>query len=129
VFADWLIGPGQKSGRLSNYTAKPSRRYFRPPAMQATILTASARQLTSRSCKWSWSTIHVKLSPKLKMLLLRTVRGILRSKLTNKIDRCKFCWTWLRENGQNRCIAYATRSLTRWKEALTAVCICERFHL
>jgi hypothetical protein len=35
VFADWLIGPGQKSGRLSNYTAKPSRRYFRPPAMQA----------------------------------------------------------------------------------------------
>ena len=37
VFADWLIGPGQKSGRLSNYTAKPSRRYFRPPATQATL--------------------------------------------------------------------------------------------
>jgi hypothetical protein len=33
--SEWLIGPGQKSGRLSSYTAKPSRRYFRPPAMQA----------------------------------------------------------------------------------------------
>jgi hypothetical protein len=37
VFADWLMEQRQKVGGYQITLPNPSRRYFRPPAMQATL--------------------------------------------------------------------------------------------
>jgi hypothetical protein len=46
-----------KSGRLSNYTAKPSRRYFRPPAMRARPWDAHMLFLDT-VMQYDWQVLH-----------------------------------------------------------------------
>ncbi|CAB3986500.1 Transposon Tf2-9 poly [Paramuricea clavata] len=107
-------------------------------------LTAPLRELTTKSCKWSWSTMHEKAFTKVKNAIASDCTMAFYdpnrpTKLTVDASPVGLgaVLAQTQENGQDRCIAYASRSLTpveaRYsqteKEALAAVWGCEHFHL
>ncbi|CAB4007063.1 Transposon Tf2-9 poly [Paramuricea clavata] len=107
-------------------------------------LTAPLRELTTKSCKCSWSTMHEKAFAKVKNAIASDCTMAFYdpnrpTKLTVGASPVGLgaVLAQTQENGQDRCIAYASRSLTpveaRYsqteKEALAAVWGCERFHL
>ncbi|CAB4040725.1 uncharacterized protein K02A2.6-like, partial [Paramuricea clavata] len=107
-------------------------------------LTAPLRELTTKSCKWSWSTMHEKAFIKVKNAIASDCTMAFYdpnrpTKLTVDASPVGLgaVLAQTQENGQDRCIAYASRSLTpvearhsqTEKEALAAVWGCERFHL
>ena len=107
-------------------------------------LTAPLRDLTTKSCKWSWSPIHEKAFTKVKnaialdctMAFYDPNRPTILTVDASPVGLGAVL-SQTQKNGQDRCIAYASRSLspaeTRYsqteKEALAAVWGCERFHL
>ena len=107
-------------------------------------LTAPLRNLTTKSCKWSWSATHEKALVEVKNAIASDCTMAFYdpnrpTKLTVDASPVGLgaVLSQTQANGQERCIAYASRSLTaveaRYsqteKEALAAVWGCERFHL
>ncbi|CAB3989654.1 Transposon Tf2-9 poly [Paramuricea clavata] len=107
-------------------------------------LTAPLRELTTKSSKWSWSTMHEKAFTKVKNAIASDCTMAFYdpnrpTKLTVDASPVGLgaVLAQTQENGQDRCIAYASCSLrhveARYsqteKEALAAVWGCERFHL
>ena len=99
-------------------------------------LTAPLRELTTKSCKWSWSPIHEKAFTKVKNAIALDCTMAFYdpnrpTKLTVDASPVGLgaVLSQTQENGQDRCIAYASRSLspvgTRYsqteREALAAV--------
>ncbi|XP_028408174.1 uncharacterized protein K02A2.6-like [Dendronephthya gigantea] len=121
---------------LANYCARFIKDF--------STLTAPLRELTTKSAKWCWSNVHEQAFSKVKQAIASDCTMAFydpNRPTTLTVDASPVglgaVLSQTQVNGQERCIAYASRSLspveTRYsqteKEALAAVWGCERFHL